>query len=89
MAPNDDPSEGLSGSAQERLIGLLLILGGVVGFAVVYLLWRYAPAAMPVPPGLPPNLLPLVSPLNCVLPVTAIGSGLLVLLGLRKLILAD
>ena len=44
---------------------------------------------MPVPPGLPRNLLPLVSPLNCILPVTVIGSGLLVLLGIKKLILGD
>ena len=53
MAPNDDPSGGLSGSAQERLIGLLLILGGVVGFGVVYLLWAFAPAAIPAPPSGP------------------------------------
>ena len=89
MAPNDDRSEGLSGSAQERLIGLLLILGGAVGFGVVYLLWLYAPAAMPAPPGLPRNLLPLASPLNCILPVTVLGSGFLVLIGLRKLIVGD
>ena len=89
MARNDGPSGGLSDSAQERLIGLVLILGGAVGFGVVYLLWLYAPASMPVPPGLPRNLLPLASPLNCILPVTVIGSGLLVLIGLRKLILAD
>ena len=89
MAPNDDPSGGLSGSAQERLIGLFLILGGIVGFGVVYLLWLFAPASMPVPPGLPSNLLPLISPLNCVLPMTVIGSSLLVLIGLRKLILGD
>ena len=89
MAPDDDRSQGLSGSAQERLIGLLLILGGVVGFGVVYLLWLYAPATIPAPPGLPRNLLPLTSPLNCVLPVTVIGSGLLVLIGLRKLIVGD
>ena len=89
MAPNEDPSGGLSGSAQERLIGVLLILGGVVGFGVVYLLWLYAPAAIPAPAGLPRNLLPLTSPLNCILPVTVIGSGFLVLLGLRKLIVGD
>ena len=46
MAPNDDRFDGLSNSAQERLIGLLLILGGVVGFGVVYLLWLFAPAAI-------------------------------------------
>jgi hypothetical protein len=89
MPPLDEPNEGLSGGAQERLIGLVLVLGGVAGFGVVYLLWLYAPAAMPAPPGLPRTLLPLVSPLNCVLPVTVLGSSLLVLIGLRKLILAD
>jgi hypothetical protein len=89
MPPPDEPSEGLSASAQERLIGLGLILCGVAGFGVVFLLWLYAPASMPVPPGLPRNLLPLISPLNCILPMTVIGSGLLVLVGLRKLILAD
>ena len=89
MPPHDEPNDGLSGGAQERVIGLLLILGGVAGFGVVYLLWLYAPASIPTPPGLPRNLLPLLSPLNCILPMTAVGSSLLVLLGLRKLIFAD
>ena len=89
MGPNEDRSEGLSGSAQERVIGLLLIVGGVVGFGVVYLLWLLAPDSMPAPPGLPRNLLPLASPLNCILPITVIGSGFLVLIGLRKLIVGD
>jgi hypothetical protein len=89
MSPRDDPNSGLSGGAQERLTGLLMIVGGVAGFGAVYLLWLYAPAAMPVPPGLPRHLLPLASPLNCVLPLTLIGSCLLVVIGLKKLILAD
>ncbi|HZO24857.1 MAG TPA: hypothetical protein VFH48_02565 [Chloroflexota bacterium] len=89
MVPNDDRSEGLSDSAQERLIGLLLIVGGVAGFGVTYLLWLFQPAAIPVPPGLPSNLSTLTSPLNCMLPVSVVGSCLLVLLGLRKLILGD
>jgi hypothetical protein len=89
MAPPEDPHSGLSDAVQERLIGLALIACGVLGFGVVYVLWRYAPAAMPAPPGLPRTLLPLLSPLNCMLPVTAVGAGLLVLVGLRKLILAN
>ena len=61
----------------------------MVGFGVVYVLWLYAPAAIPAPPGLPRNLLPLTSPLNCMLPVTVIGSSLLVLMGLKKLVFGE
>jgi len=89
MVPRDDRDAGLSGGAQERLVGVLMIIGGVTGFGAVYLLWLYAPSMMPVPPGLPSNLLPLASPLNCILPGTAIGSCLLVVVGLRKLVFAD
>jgi hypothetical protein len=89
MAPNDDRFDGLSSSAQERLIGLLLILGGVVGFGVVYLLSLYAPASMPAPPGLPRSVLPIISPMTCLLPITAIGSCLLVLIGLKRLVIGE
>jgi hypothetical protein len=89
MLPRDERPGGLSGSAQERLLGLGLIVCGLAGFGVVYLLWRYAPASMPTPPGLPSNLLPLASPINCVLPVSLVTSSLLVLIGFRKLILGD
>jgi hypothetical protein len=89
MPSPDEPRHSISGAVQERLIGLAMIVGGIGGFGLVYLLWLYAPTAVPAPPGLPRNLLPLTSPLNCILPVTLIGSSLLVLIGLRKLILAD
>jgi hypothetical protein len=89
MSPPDEPPSGLSDAAQERLIGLALIACGVLGFGVMFLLWRYAPAAVPAPPGLPQTLLPLLSPLTCMLPVSAIGAGLLVVVGLRKLILGS
>ena len=88
MTPSDRPTGG-SSSAGDRLRGLGLILLGVLGFGVVYLLWLFAPAAMPVPPGLPRNLLPLASPLNCILPITAIGASLLVLIGLKQLIAGE
>jgi len=76
-------------NAGERLTGAGLILLGLIGFGAVYLLWQYAPASMPVPAGMPRTLLPLASPLNCVLPITAIGASLLVLVGLKRLILPD
>ena len=89
MTPGDPPPGGRQLNAEERLIGVALILGGVVGFGLVYLMWMFAPASMPVPPGLPRNLLPIASPLNCILPITAIGSSLLVLIGLRRLIFPE
>ena len=88
MTPPDEPRGGHS-SAGDRLIGLGLILVGLLGFGVVYLLWQYAPATMPAPPGLPRGLLPIASPLNCFLPITAIGSSLLVLIGLKRLITGE
>jgi hypothetical protein len=78
-----------SPSGEDRLIGLGLILAGLIGFGAVYLLWQFAPAAMPAPPGLPRGLLPLASPLNCILPITAVGSSLLVLIGLKRLITGE
>jgi hypothetical protein len=76
-------------NAGERLIGLGLILLGLLGFGLVYLMWRYVPAMTPVPAGIPRDLLPISSPLNCILPITAIGASLLVLVGLKRLIVPD
>jgi hypothetical protein len=90
VTPRDEPPGGdFRASLGDRLIGLALILGGLIGFGAVYLLWLYAPAAMPAPPGLPRGVLPIASPLNCMLPVTAIGSSLLVLIGLKRLIVGE
>ena len=89
MIPPEQPSDSFQESLGERLIGLALILGGVIGFGIVFLMWRFAPASMPVPPGLPRDLLPIVSPLNCILPIVAIGSSLLVLIGLKRLVFGE
>ena len=84
-ASDDRRSDALN----ERLVGLGLILGGLVAFAGVYVLWLIAPAAIPAPPGIPRDLLPLTSPVNCILPISAIGASALVLIGLRKLIMGE
>jgi hypothetical protein len=89
VTPDERPEYGSASTAGDRLIGLALIVGGLVGLGLVYLLWRYAPASMPAPPGLPRGLLPIASPLNCILPVTAIGSTFLVLVGLKRLLVPD
>jgi hypothetical protein len=89
VTPRDEPPGGFRASLGDRLIGLAMILGGVLGFGAVYLLWQYAPASMPAPPGLPRGVLPLASPMNCLLPITAIGSSLLVLIGLKRLVVGE
>jgi hypothetical protein len=88
MIRPDEPRGGHH-SIGDRLIGLGLILIGLIGFGGVYLLWQFAPATMPVPPGLPRGLLPIASPLNCILPVTAVGCSLLVMIGLKRLITGE
>jgi hypothetical protein len=89
VTPHDESRNSFQDSLGERLIGLGMILGGLLGFGLVYLMWRFAPAAMPVPAGLPRDLLPIASPLNCVLPIVAIGSSLLVMLGLKRLVVGE
>jgi hypothetical protein len=89
VIPRDDPPGRYRASLGDHLFGLVLIFGGVLGFGLVYVMWRYAPAAMPVPPGLPRTLLPIASPMNCFLPITAIGSSALVLVGLKRLITGE
>ena len=89
MTPDEQPRDSFQDSLGERLIGLGMILGGVLGLGLVYLMWRFAPASMPVPPGLPRDLLPIASPLNCILPIVAIGSSLLVLFGLKRLVIGE
>ena len=84
-ASDDRRSEAL----HERLVGLGLILGGLLAFAAVYVLWLLTPAAIPAPPGIPRDLLPLTSPVNCILPISAIGASALVLIGLRKTIMGE
>lgn len=89
MTPPNQSGDGYRPEVGDRLIGLGLILAGLIGFGAVYLMWHFAPASMPVPPGLPRNLLPLASPLNCILPITAVGSSLLVLIGLKRLMTGE
>jgi hypothetical protein len=76
----------------ERLVGLALIGVGFAGFGLVALLSWMEPLMMsrpPLPPGMRPDLVPTLSPFNCLLPLTAIGSAALVLIGLRRLVLPD
>ena len=75
-----------------RLVGLALIGLGFGGMGLVYVMWRFgaSPAyPLPLPPGMRGDLVPIVSPLSCIVPLTAVASILLILEGLRRLVLPD
>ncbi len=77
---------------EERLQGLLLLLIGLAGCAGALALYQLgglpgAPAPPPPPPGLKGlSLAPLFSVTNCMVPLMAIGSVGLVLVGLRRMV---
>jgi hypothetical protein len=87
------PESNLPGPGEsrmgDRLIGLALMLLSLLGFGLVYLLWLVGPLTPPAPRGLPPGLLPMLSPLACLVPAAAIGCCALFLLGLRRLLFPD
>lgn len=77
---------------RERLLGLALVGLGFGGLGLVYLLWSQGPVRAPLPPlppGMRPDLFPVLSPFNCILPLAAIASSLLVLEGLRRIVLGE
>ena len=75
-----------------RLVGVGLIALGLISGGVIYGLWLLDQAIglrPPVPPGLPTGMSPAMSPLACLVPVGAVGSTLLVLEGLRRVIFPE
>ena len=75
-----------------RLLGLALIGLGFGGMGLVYLAWTFgsSPAFRPpLPPGMREDLVPIVSPFSCIVPLGALASALLVLEGLRRLVLPE
>lgn len=74
---------------EERLTGLGVALLGVVGLTVMYLIVTgVLPAGLPAPAP-PPGVLvqvPLPNAMGCVLPLMAIGSVALIVVGFRRAI---
>jgi hypothetical protein len=87
VRPDPDHNDRFDPQWQERLVGLGLILFGVLGFGLVYLMWKFGPLLSPTAPGLPK--FPILTPISCLVPVTAIGSCGLVLVGLRRLLFPE
>ncbi len=88
MEPIHEPPPGYrpDHDLHERLrSGCGLIVGGIVSMGVAYLFWLFVPLTVPVPAGMPSGFVPLASPIACMIPVIAVLSAVLVLLGLRKL----
>jgi uncharacterized protein YjeT (DUF2065 family) len=77
---------------RERLVGLGLILAGLASMSVVYWFWQHRGEMMfapPAPPGLPRTMAPMSSPLDCLMPFTALGTTALVVEGFRRLLFPD
>ena len=85
MGPDQDHDRYRESVRQERLVGVGLIALSFLGFGLVYVLLRVGPLMPTTPPGLPPGLIPMLSPLQCLVPATVLGSGALLLIGLRRL----
>jgi hypothetical protein len=75
----------------ERLQGLGLVVIGLAGLILVYVIYQSgglpgAPEPPPAPPGLQGlRVLPLISVTNCMVPLLTIGSMGLILLGMRRI----
>ena len=89
MRPDPDRDRQPDWLWQERLVGLGLMVLGAAGFGLVYLFWTLGPLLPAAPPGMPRGVMPLLSPIACLVPLTAIGSSALLLLGLRRLLFPE
>ena len=75
-----------------RLQGLGLLLVGVFGFGLVYMIYQAgglpgAPAPPPPPPGLKGMPVPVLANVtSCLVPLLAIGSVGCILIGFRRLV---
>ncbi|MFN8523526.1 MAG: hypothetical protein U0821_10565 [Chloroflexota bacterium] len=77
---------------KERLVGLGLMALAVSLLAGVVTLWwfgRMLQPEIPLPPGIRRDMVPVLTPFACIVPLTAVGAGLLFLVGLRKFISPD
>jgi hypothetical protein len=73
----------------DRLQGVGVVALGVVGMLVAYGIFSgVLPAGLPEPPQ-PPNVvgrIPIINPVQCVIPVLMLGSVALVFVGFRQIL---
>lgn len=90
MTPRDEPPHSArGGDAEERLAGCGLILGGLIGMGIAVLFWQFGHTTLAAPTGMPAGFMAIASPMACMIPIMAMVSSGLVLLGLRKLITGE
>jgi hypothetical protein len=90
VTPRDELPHGHQrADAEDRLIGCGLILGGLVGMGIAVLFWQFGQTTLAAPPGMPAGFMPMASPLACMIPIMAVLSSGLVLIGLRKLLTGE
>ena len=75
----------------ERLQGLLMILAGCAAMVLIWFAQQngWLQVRPPTPPGVRPELLPVVTPLSCILPMAAIGALGLCVVGVRRIVMPD
>ncbi len=75
---------------EDRLQGLGAVALGLVGLLVVYGIYTgFLPSGLPPPPAPPPGVLVQVPAMNaaaCFVPLMAIGSVALIVVGLRRVV---
>lgn len=71
----------------ERLQGLLLLFAGIGSMALIYLAQQHGwlQLRMPTPPGIRPELVPVVTPVSLIFPMATLGALALCWVGLKKL----
>jgi hypothetical protein len=72
------------------LQGLGAVVLGLVGLLVVYGIYTgFLPSGMPPPPAPPPGVMvqvPMLNGVACLMPLMAIGSVALIVVGLRRVV---
>ncbi len=90
MRPGDELPPGYGRAVfEERLKGCGLIVGGLVGMGVAILFWKFGLTTLLMPQNVPAGFTPISSPVACMVPLMAVLSAGLVLVGLRKLLTGD
>lgn len=77
---------------RERLTGLALIIVGLLSMMFIYWVAQHRDSfgvRPPTPPGLSRGMVPIGSPLDCFVPLAALGAVGIIVEGCRRLVFPD